>query len=69
MKCTKKGRNSKITIWKGSCRQCGAEFEAERCELNVERCPREGYEFAHANCVECGSFAGNSLILYPQKTS
>ena len=66
MKCTKTGSKKDSQIWKGHCRQCKSEFEAERIELNISRCPRDGYEFAHSDCSECGAKSGNALILYPQ---
>lgn len=65
MKCTKQGKMKDSQIWKGRCRRCGAEFEAQRHELKVDRCPREGYEFAHADCSECGGKSGLAVILYP----
>lgn len=67
MKCTKKGNNPDNQVWTGSCRKCKAEFEAVRSELKVDRCPREGYEFAHSYCSECGAKSGFAVILYPQK--
>lgn len=66
MKCVKRGVKNGSAIFTGRCRQCKAEFEAARCELTVIRCPREHYEFAHADCSECGGRAGNAVILYPK---
>lgn len=66
MKCTKKGSKTNDQVWSGYCRRCKAEFEATRGELNISKCPREGYEFAHADCSECGAKAGAAVILYPK---
>ena len=65
MKCTKPGTKNDNQKWAGHCRQCKAEFEAQRDEINVNRCPREGYEFAHKECPECGAKSGCAVILYP----
>ena len=61
MKCTRKGNKRAFEIFTGHCRQCKAEFEATRAELDVK------YEFAHADCSECGASSGNAVILYPKK--
>lgn len=65
MKCVKSGKKRFNEMWQGRCRMCGAKFEAERHELKVDRCPREGYEFAHADCSECCGKSGSAVILYP----
>ena len=65
MKCTKSGNKKDDQIWKGKCRICKAEFEAKRHELNVSTCPREHYEFALANCTECGAKSVMAVVLYP----
>ena len=67
MKLTKRG-DKLDRKWAGRCRICGSEYEDT--EENVrrgksERCPREGYEFAHRDCPECGAKAGMAVILYP----
>jgi len=49
--------------FEGYCTYCYARYRASRGELNVEHCPREHYEFAHADCSECGK--RNGVLLYP----
>ncbi len=49
--------------FEGECTKCGAIYRASRSELNVEHCLREHYEFAHADCGECGK--RNGVLLYP----
>lgn len=67
MKLIRKAFNPSNQLFRGVCRICMAEFEAHRSELKVERCLREHYEFAHADCSECNTKAGNAVILYPKK--
>jgi hypothetical protein len=55
--------NKQPQIFEGNCRECGARYRAIRMELRVERCPREHYEFAHADCSECSTT--DNVILYP----
>jgi predicted amidophosphoribosyltransferase len=59
--CTKRKTTPAEQLWKGYCRKCGSEFEAQRSDLTVEMCPREHYEFAHHNCSACGG----QTIFYP----
>jgi MinD superfamily P-loop ATPase len=49
--------------FEGECTKCSARYRAARSELHVEYCPREHYEFAHADCSECGKC--NGVVLYP----
>lgn len=65
MEMTKSGNDPKEQVFSGSCSCCKAEFKAKRWELRVETCPREHYEFAHADCSFCG--AKNMVLLYPKK--
>ena len=68
MKLIRKG-TKRAEKFVGECRTCGAEFEANRNELQVEPGSQlEPGEFAHANCTECGAKAGfGAVLLYPKK--
>jgi len=48
-------------VFRGRCPACRAVIEAERTEVMVEQCPREHYEFAHFNCLQCKA----GMVMYP----
>lgn len=48
-------------VFRGRCPACWAVIEAERVELAVEHCPREHYEFAHLDCLQCKA----DMVMYP----
>ena len=64
MKLIKEGKIPACRIWRGTCSHCKSEWEALQSELSskIESCPRERYDFAHAQCNFCGN---QSLIMYP----
>lgn len=48
--------------FRGTCNNCGSQFEAKRDELKIESGDqREPGEFSHAICSVCG----HSFVLYP----
>ena len=53
MRLVKKGNTKEL--WKGTCLRCRSEFEADKSELNIAHCPREGYAYAKEKCTECGA--------------
>lgn len=53
----------KPCVWKGRCKQCEAEFEANEDELVVFHSCEGGH--AVYGCSECG--AGSSVIFYPKR--
>lgn len=67
MKCIKSRASKDNQKWVGMCRSCRSEFEAERRELTVKRCPREGNEYANYLCSECGASVGFGVVFYPVK--
>lgn len=61
MKMIKKGILPKDKLWRGSCRNCKAEFEATENEINPQD-TRDGV-FAIADCSYCSS--KGQVMLYP----
>lgn len=67
MKLVTPGKPPQNRTFRGSCRVCGAVWEAKASELTIDSCPRERYEFAHKDCDECNARAPMAVILYPMK--
>ena len=61
IKLIKAGIDTKT--YSSKCYNCKAIMEAHEDDLNVETCPREGFEFAHETCMTCGK----RVVFYKDK--
>jgi hypothetical protein len=65
----KRGIPKASQLWRGQCRSCGSEAEAQECEMtHITEDQREGGRFSWEKCPVCGlggTTGYGGMLFYP----